>query len=165
MGVLHLRFGLGADAGIDREGDLVGFVDGRGLGFLLGEAVARLEGHHLEVVDALDQLVEFLLQAVVAAHVVPGLQQQVEGAVEIILGGIEVAGVVVGQARLVFLLDLGDQRFHRVDLGLDWFLDFRGWRRRRGGSGWAPWPAQAGRPPSAWSPRSCRRAATASARR
>ena len=68
LGGLDLGLSLGADVGIDGERNVVGFVDGSGLGALLGEAIALLKRDQFELADSLDDLVEFVLQARVVAN-------------------------------------------------------------------------------------------------
>ena len=106
LGGLDLGFGLGLDVGIDREGNVVGFVDGRRLGTLLAEAVALLQRDQLQFVNRLDDLVEFLLQPLVVADIEVAGDQQVEGLVEVLSGGFQVAGIVVGLPGRLLLLGL-----------------------------------------------------------
>src|SRR5437764_14055724 len=54
-------------------------------------------------------------------------EQHVEGVIEVLFRGFQMASVVVLLACLVFLLDGDDQTIDRVSLGLKLFLDF--WRR------------------------------------
>ena len=144
LGVLDLGFGHGPDVGIDREGDVVGFVDGRGLGARLAEAVALLQRRHLQLVDRLDDLVEFALQLLVVAHIQIAAQQGIEGLIEIGLRRLQMSRLIVGLAGGILLLCLRDQGIDGIGLRLGSFLDLgrrRGllddWRRdfRRGGGG------------------------------
>ncbi len=65
MGGFDFGFGFGFDVLVNGGSQLVGFVDGRGLGLLLGESVALLQGGYVEGVDAVEKAVEFALEAVV----------------------------------------------------------------------------------------------------
>ncbi len=98
---LDLGFGFGFDAGVDGRRDFVGFVDRSGLGLLLGESVALLEGGEFEAVDAVQNAVEFVLEAVVGLEVESAAEEDVEGGVETLLGGFEVSGTIVVLSRLV----------------------------------------------------------------
>ena len=95
---LDLSLRLGDHLGIGSRGNGVGFVDGRGLGFLRvrlwsGASQAKL-------IDALHHAVEFLLQAIVGADVQVAVQQSVESIIEVLLGGVGIAGLIVGQPGL-----------------------------------------------------------------
>ncbi len=129
LGVLDLDFRAGLDVGIDGEGvDVVGFVDGRGLGARLVEAVTLLQRCHLQLVNRLDDLVEFALQAVVVADVEVAAEQGVEGLIEVGARGFQMSGLIVGLAGSVFLLRLRDHGVGGIGLR-------RGSRRlRRGGN-------------------------------
>jgi len=61
----------------------VGFVDGRGLHLLFGEAVALLQRTHLQAVHAVYDLVEFTLQPFVRMDVYRPLHQHGYGLVEV----------------------------------------------------------------------------------
>ena len=121
---LSLRFGF--DAGIGGRGKFVGYVDGRRLGFLLG--ILRVGAPRIEFVDAGDHVVEFLLQAVVGADIEIAAQQRVQSIVEILLSIFGLAGLLVGQSRLVFLFSPGDQIGDRVG---SWSRSWSGLRRSR----------------------------------
>ena len=129
LGGLDLGFGLGADLRIDGERDVVGFVDRGRLGVLLGEAVALLQCNHFELVNALDDLVELVLQARVIANLDVARQQHVEGLVEVLFGGVEMSGLIVGLAGGIQLFGLRDQGIGCVGLRT------RSSRRRAAGAG------------------------------
>ena len=61
MRALQLLFGLDLDARINRESDVVSFVNGRRLELLFGEAVPGLQRDHLQAVSAFDDFVELVL--------------------------------------------------------------------------------------------------------
>ncbi len=63
----------------------------------------------VEFVHARDDAVEFLLQAIVGADVEIAAQQRIQRVVEILLGVVALAGLIVGQSGLVFLFGPGDQ--------------------------------------------------------
>ena len=71
IGMRGLDFGFGfcLDVLVDGWSKLVGFVDGRGLGLLLGKAVALLQGCEFQAVDSIQKAVEFVLEAVVGAEI------------------------------------------------------------------------------------------------
>src|SRR6202008_3538775 len=98
----------------NRYGGLVRLVDGGRFGFLLGESISLLERLHFKAIDALDNAVEFTLQARIGIDFQIAAQQQVEGMIEILTSCLEVPGRVILLARLVLLLNLGDQVGHRV---------------------------------------------------
>ena len=121
------------------------------------EAVALLQGGHLQLVNGLDHLVELALQLLVVADIEVAGEQGVEGLVEVRLGGFQMAGLVVGLPGGVLLFGLGDQGVDRrwtdglrllrfLDLGLLRAVgllcgrrsDFRsvGLRRQRSGLSW-----------------------------
>ena len=60
--------------------------------------------------------VEFVLEAVVGLEIESAAQELVEGGVEILLGGFEVAGAIVVLACLVFLFYAGDQVAYGIGL-------------------------------------------------
>ena len=62
---------------------------------MLRKAVSLLLGGEFEAVDAVENAVEFALQAIVGAEIESAAEQQVEGGVEILLRGFEVAGAIV----------------------------------------------------------------------
>ena len=83
------------------------------------EAVALLQRCHLQFVNGLDNLVELTLQLLVVADVQVAGQQGVEGLVEVVLGGLQMAGLVVGLSGGVLLLGLRDQGLGRIGFGLE----------------------------------------------
>ncbi len=115
-GGLDFGLGLGLNAGVNRRGEFVGFVDWRWFGFLLGEAVALLKGKKFQAIDAIENAVQFFFQAIVGAEVEPAAQQLVEGGIEILLGGFQVSGAVVLLPGLIFLFDTCDQFSNRIGL-------------------------------------------------
>lgn len=119
--MLDFGFGLGPNLGVGRRGQavgcVVGLIDRRGLGFLL--IILCLLGigggpAGVEFVDAFNDVVEFLLQAIVRPDVEIAAQERVQRAVEILLGAIAVARVIVRHALLVFLFGPGDKIGNRV---------------------------------------------------
>ena len=64
-GGLYFGFGFGFDLLVDCGSLLVGFVDGGWFRLLLGEAVALLQRGYFQAVDAVENAVQFLLEAVV----------------------------------------------------------------------------------------------------
>ena len=62
---LDFGFGLGLDVLVDRRSEFVGFVNRRRFRLLLGKAVALLQGGKFEAVDAVEDAVKFVRQAVV----------------------------------------------------------------------------------------------------
>ena len=112
--VLISASALARIGGVHRERDVVGFVDGRWLGALLGEAVSLAQGDLLELANAVDDLVELLLQTRVVAEVEVARQQDVERLVEALAGGIKMAVLVLGLACLVELVGPGDQGVYRI---------------------------------------------------
>ena len=117
LGSLDFGCGLGLDVGIDREGDVVGFVDRRWLRARLGKSVALLQRGQFKLMYGLDELVEFTFQPFVIAQVEIAGQQYVERLIEVGLGRLQVASLVIRLPGCVFLLRLGDQRFCRVRFG------------------------------------------------
>ena len=115
MGRFDLGFGFGFDVLVDGRGNFVGFVDGSGFGFLLGESVALLEGGEFESIDAVEDAVEFVLEAVIGVEIESATEELVEGGVEILLSGFEVSGGVVVLARLVILFDASDEASDGID--------------------------------------------------
>src|SRR6266536_5215569 len=85
VGRLDLSLRLGLDVKINRRCDLVRFVDWSGLGFLLGETIALLQGRKLQTVNSVQNAVEFVLQVIVGFKIKPAAQQLVEGGVEVLL--------------------------------------------------------------------------------
>ena len=61
LGGGQIGLGLGNDVGIDLEGDVAGHIGRRGLN-LGHKAVALLQRFHLQRVDPVDDVVEFVLQ-------------------------------------------------------------------------------------------------------
>ena len=124
------------DVGVDGEGDVVGLVDGRGLGALLGEAIALLQRGQFQLAHRLHDLVEFPLQPFVIPQVKIAGQQQVERLVKVGFRSLQVSGLVIRLAGRIFLLRLSDQRLGRIgfrNAGLSLVsrqLGFRGSRLR-----------------------------------
>ena len=116
LGGLDLGLGRGPDVGIDRKGDVVGFVDGRRFGAWLGETVALLQRRHFKLVDGLDNLVELALQPLVVADVEIAGQQRVERLIEVLLGRLQMVRPIVGLSGCVLLLGLRNQRLGRIGL-------------------------------------------------
>ena len=106
---LDLGFGLCFYAFIDRRCEFVGFVDGRWFRLLLGKPIPLLQGGKFQIIDAVQNAVEFPLQPVVGAEVESAAQQLVKCGVEILLGGFEMAGMIVILTGLVLFFDPGDQ--------------------------------------------------------
>ena len=117
MGVCQLGLRLGLDRGIDRKGDVVGLIDGRRFEALLGESVARFERLQLQLVRCLDDLVELGLQPFVVLQPDRSTQQKIEGRVEVVLGGLQVAGRIVGLAARVLGFGARDQLLHGLHRG------------------------------------------------
>jgi hypothetical protein len=95
---LQLGFRLGLQAGIGREGNGIGFVNGRRLGLLFGKPISFFERHHLQLVNLLGNLVEFLLKTIIGFHFYRPLHQEVHRMVEILFSGVQMAGLIVGLA-------------------------------------------------------------------
>ena len=95
FGGLDLSFSRGADVGVNREGDVVGFVDGRGLRTLLGKSVTLLHRSHFQLVHRLDDLVELILQPLVAADIEVAGEHGIERLIEVLLGRVKMAGTIV----------------------------------------------------------------------
>jgi len=133
--VLQFGFGFGFDVEIDGRRRFISFVDGRGLGLLFGESITLLERGDFESVDAVEDTVEFVFEAIVAAQVESAAQKLVEGGVETLFGGFEVSGVVVILTSLKFFFYAGDEFGNGIDLeflGNVFFgLGFGGGRRGR----------------------------------
>src|SRR5579864_1465121 len=111
MRVLDLGLSFGFDVGIGRGSQAVGLVDGRRLGLLLLLRVGIGGGSTgIKLVDALDDAVKFFLKALVGADVEIAAQQRVEGVVEILLGLIRFARLLVGQPSFVFFFLSYDKR-------------------------------------------------------
>ena len=90
---------------------------------LLGEAVALLEGDHLQGVDGGEELVELVGELRVVLEVHAAGEHGVDGEVEVLARGVEAVGVVVGDAGLIAGLGLGDEGLHLLCVlcGLDDF--------------------------------------------
>ncbi len=112
---LDLGFGLRLHVLVDGRSGFVRLVDRRGLGLLLGESIALLEGGDFEVVDAVENAIEFGFEAIVRLEIEPAAEELVEGGVEVRLGGLEMAVAIVVLAGLVFLFDAGDEVADRID--------------------------------------------------
>ena len=112
---IGLRFGFGA--GIGRRSEFVGLVDGSGLGLLLrllsfGLLVVSAAG--IEIVYTLDDPVKLLFQTRVGADIQLAGQKTVERIIEILLGVVGLALVIVGQTSLKFLFRIVDQQGYRI---------------------------------------------------
>src|SRR5580698_6440186 len=118
MGSFDLGLRLRFEIRVNRERDLVGFVDRRWLRFLLGKPVAFLQGLQLEAVYAIQDTVKFLLQALVRAQVQRTPEQKVEGAIEILFGSFEVPSFIVVLPELVFVFNLRNQLSDGIRLNL-----------------------------------------------
>ena len=112
---LDLGLGLGLHGLVDGGRAFVGLVDGRGLGLLLGESVSLLERGEFELVDAVEDAVEFGFEAIVGLEVESAAEELVEGGVEVGLGGFEMAVAIVVLAGLVFFFDAGDEVADGID--------------------------------------------------
>ena len=115
--VLDVGFGLGFGAGIGGRSEAVSLVDGSRLGFLL--LLLRLLGvggrsAGIKIVHALNDAVEFFFEAGIGSDVKTAAQQGVEGGVEILLGVVRLAGMIVGESGLIFLFGPGNQLGNRV---------------------------------------------------
>ena len=62
---------------------------------MLGKAVALLQGGEFQAVDAVQDAIEFGLQAVVGVEIESAAEQLVESGVEILFRGFEVPGAIV----------------------------------------------------------------------
>src|SRR5579864_5768651 len=118
MRVLDLGLGFSFDVGVGRGRQAVGLVDGRRLGLLLLLRVG-IGGSStgIKFVDPLNDAVEFILQALVGADVEIAAQQRVERVVEILLGLIRFACLLVGQPSFVFFFRTSDERCDRIGSG------------------------------------------------
>src|SRR5579863_1753750 len=116
---LDFSFSLCLEVRVNRERDLVGFVDRRGLRLLLRKAIAFLQGLKLETVYAVEDTVKFLLQALVRAQVQGTPQQEIEGAIEVLFGSFEMPGFIVVLPDFVFIFNLGNQLSDGIRFNLD----------------------------------------------
>ena len=82
LGGGEIGVGLGHDVGIDDESDIAGGFGGRVLG-LGSEAVALLQGVHLETVDLVDDAVEFVLERRGRFDVDSAGKHEIDGVVEV----------------------------------------------------------------------------------
>jgi hypothetical protein len=97
---------------------------------LLGKAIALLQGGEFEAVDAVQNAVEFGLEAVVGVEIESAAEELIKSGVEILFGGFEVTGAIVVLPCLVLFFDACDQ----VGYGID-FQRLRHLRLRLGLSG------------------------------
>ena len=113
---LGLRLRL--DVGIDRRGDLVGFVDRRGLGLLLGRRVVRLQGRQFRTVHAFQDSLQLVLHPLVRANLRRALQQLIHRVIKTALGRFQISGFELFLSALIVLLGVQNQISHRIGLGL-----------------------------------------------
>ncbi len=113
-GGFDFRFGLGFYVRVYRDGSFVRFVDGRGFRLLLGEAVSLLQGLHVEAVDAFDDAIKFVFQARIGVDFQIAAQEQIEGAIKVLTGGIKMTGFVVVLASSVFLFNFCNEVRDRI---------------------------------------------------
>ena len=103
----RLRF----DCGIHRESDVVRDIDWSR--FDLGsESIALLQRLHLQSIDGIDHAVELVAQLGFGPQIEIAGQHQVDGAIEVRLGCLQFAGVVVGHAALIRRFDGVDQSLY-----------------------------------------------------
>ena len=128
-GDVELGLEPGDELWVGGEGDVVfevGEIE-RGCFDLGGEAVALLEGGHLERVDGVDEALELVGEGGIAGERVAAREQEVDGRVEVEAGGIEVVAVVVVDAGAVAVLGLADELLHSgVLLGVGRLLQIAG---------------------------------------
>ena len=105
---LELGDGLRLDIGIDGKGDVISDVDRGGLD-LGRKSIALLESFHLQGVDALDDTIEFGIERRIVLDVEVAGDHEIHCAIEIRLGGFELARVVVLGAAGIGSLDGADQ--------------------------------------------------------
>ena len=103
-----------------------------GLRCLLRTAIALLKRCQFEAVHAIEQLLEFALEALVGLQIDGPSYQQVECSIEVLFGRFHVPGLVVCLACLILLFDFGNQVGNRIDLQL--WSSFRRFLRWRGSS-------------------------------
>ena len=111
---------LSLDGRVDRESDVVGNVDGSRFN-LGGKPISLLERLHLQRIHRVDHAVELIAQLGFVAQVEIAGQHQVYGAIEVGLGGLQFARVVVRHTTLISHFDCVD---HCLDL-----RGWLGWRR------------------------------------
>ncbi len=112
IGLRGLQFGDGLrlDCRVHRESDIVGNIDRSR--FDLGcESISLLERLHLQRIDSIEDAVELIAQLGFGPQIEIAGQHQVDGTIEVCLGGLQLARVVVGHTALV-------RRFDCVDQGL-----------------------------------------------
>ena len=84
----------------ERGGYRQQLVDRRRLVLLLGEPVALGQRPHFIGADAIDQAIEMLADARLGPRAVGRFEQHVDGAIELLLGGVEVPLLELRLARL-----------------------------------------------------------------
>ncbi len=111
LGGLQLRFNFADELGVGGEGHLV-----RGFGGsffdLAGEAIALLEGDHLQRVDGGEELVELVGELGIVFEIQAAGEHGIDGDVKVLARCVETVGVVVGDAGLVVRLRRSNQGLH-----------------------------------------------------
>ncbi len=130
----QLGFRLGPHCRVDREGNLIGLVDGGGFAALPGEAVAFLESQHLQPADTFHHFVELAIQALVGVDGDGTAQKEIKGAIEVFLGRFQMAGANAGFALGVLAPRLAGSALKRR----------RAWALPAPAT-WAEWPARPAR--------------------
>src|SRR5205807_1506152 len=98
--------------------------------FLLGEAVALCESLHFVGADSVDQAIEVLTDARFRPCPIRRFKEQVDGAIELLLGPLDVAEFELPLAGSEMAVGISDQRQDRViDARLRWRP---AWRRGLG---------------------------------
>ena len=116
---------LRLDRRVHRESDIVGDIDRRR--FDLGcESITLLERLGLQRIDSVENAIELIVQLGFVPQIEIAGQHQVDSAVEVCLGGLQLARVVVSHTALIRLFDCVDQGLH---------LRTGGGRCRRGSRG------------------------------
>ena len=136
---LHDRRRLGIRGRLREGGDLEQLVDRCRLVLLLGEAIALGQRCHLLCVDSVHQTVEMRAEAGVGPRAVRRLEQDVQRAVELASGAIEMPDLELALAGVEMLLRRADERGDRIN-GRGHGRDRRD---RRPGEQAAPWASAA----------------------
>ena len=113
-----LGFGLGLHVGINRRRDLVGFVNRRGLGFLLRRRIVRLQGRQFRTVHGFENAFQFVLHPLIRADFGRALQQLIHRAIKTPLGCFQISSFEFFLRRLIFLLGVRNQIDDRIGFGL-----------------------------------------------
>ena len=105
MGGFDLCFRLCLDIGIDRESNVIGLINRGRFRFLFGRGISIFQ---LQAVHPIQETIELALHSLVRTYLRGTGHDEVECAIETLLGGVCLAGLVVVLPRLILALRLCD---------------------------------------------------------